>query len=100
MPARGSVRMNASVVPSSWPMAQIGVRLGRLAHHQIERDGSEGASAVGRRVRHQKRAGLATIFLDASGAQAGQAVLVDGPLPAQEFIDRERIAFAGFLEAD
>jgi len=46
-------------------------------------------------------AGLAaSIFLDASGTQAGQAVLIDGPLPAQELIDRERVTLAGFLEAD
>jgi len=45
-------------------------------------------------------AGLAAIFLDAGGTQAGQAVLVDGPLPAQELIDGEGVALAGFLEAD
>ena len=46
-------------------------------------------------------AGLAaSIFLDASGTQAGQTVLIDGPLPTQELIDCERVALAGFLEAD
>ena len=40
-------------------------------------------------------AGLAAIFLDAGGTQAGQAVLVDGPLPAQELIDGEGVALAG-----
>lgn len=43
---------------------------------------------------------LAAIFLDAGGAQAGQAVLVDRPLPAQELVDRERVALTGLLEAD
>src|SRR6478672_1303247 len=52
------------------------------------------------RLRGQTEVGLAAIFLDAGGTQAGQAMLVDGPLPAQELIDRERVALAGFLEAD
>src|SRR6478609_6894553 len=51
------------------------------------------------RLRGQTEAGLAAIFLDAGGTQAGQAVLVDGPLPAQELVDRERVALTGLLEA-
>lgn len=43
---------------------------------------------------------LAAIFLDAGGAQAGQAVLVDRPLPGQELVDRERVALTSLLEAD
>src|SRR5262249_59479673 len=36
--------------------------------------------------------------LDARGAQTGEAVLVDGILPGQEFFHRQRVAAAGFLE--
>jgi hypothetical protein len=41
---------------------------------------------------------LLAILLDSSGAQASKAVLVDGKLPGQEFVDGQRIAAAGFLE--
>jgi hypothetical protein len=41
---------------------------------------------------------LLAILLDAGGSQAGKAVLVDGKLPRQEFVDGQRIAAAGFLE--
>ena len=37
-------------------------------------------------------------MLDARGAQAGEAVLVDRILPGQEFFDGQGIAGAGFLE--
>jgi hypothetical protein len=42
--------------------------------------------------------GLLAVLLDAGGAQAGQAVLVDGELPGQEFVDGQRVTAAGFLE--
>src|SRR3954464_4415541 len=41
---------------------------------------------------------LLAILLDAGGAQASKAVLVDGELPGQEFVDRQRVAAAGFLK--
>src|SRR3989442_11710569 len=41
---------------------------------------------------------LLAILLNARGAQAGQAMLVDRILPGEEFLDRERVAAAGFLE--
>jgi hypothetical protein len=40
------------------------------------------------------------VLLDARGAQAGKAVVVDGGLPGQEFFDRQRITLAGLLEAE
>src|SRR5262245_18335359 len=46
------------------------------------------------------RCGLAATSLYAGRSQAGQAVLINGPLPAQELIDGEGVALAGFLEAD
>ena len=41
---------------------------------------------------------LLAILLDAGGAQAGEAVLVDRELPGQEFVDRQRVAAAGLFE--
>jgi hypothetical protein len=46
------------------------------------------------------RESLLPILLDAGGPQAGQTMLIDGKLPGQEFIDRQRIAAAGFLEGE
>src|SRR5882757_7714461 len=44
--------------------------------------------------------GLLAILLDAGGAQAGQAMLIDGELPGKEFVDRQRIAAASLLEGE
>src|SRR5262245_22570076 len=46
------------------------------------------------------RGDLLAILLDARGAQTGEAVLVDRVLPGQEFLDRQRVARAGFLEGE
>jgi hypothetical protein len=46
------------------------------------------------------RESLLPILLDAGGPQAGQTMLIDGKLPGQEFVDRQRIAAAGFLEGE
>jgi hypothetical protein len=46
------------------------------------------------------RESLLPILLDPGGAEACQAMLIDGKLPRQEFIDRQRIAAAGFLEGE
>src|SRR5215211_3284890 len=43
---------------------------------------------------------LLPVMLDAGRAQAGEAVLVDRLLPAQELLGRERVALAGLLEAE
>src|SRR5690606_10238017 len=40
------------------------------------------------------------ILLDSRRAQARQAVLVDRGLPGQEFLHRQLVALAGFLEAE
>jgi hypothetical protein len=41
---------------------------------------------------------LLPILLDPGSPQTGQTVLIDGKLPGQEFVDRQRVAAAGFLE--
>jgi len=40
------------------------------------------------------------ILLDARGAQTGKTVLIDGKLPGQEFIDRQRVAAASLLKGE
>src|SRR5437660_7955112 len=54
--------------------------------------------AMGPRLRGDDIKRLLPILLDAGGAEAGEAVLVDGELPGQEFVDRQRIATAGFFQ--
>ena len=44
--------------------------------------------------------GLLAILLDAGGAQSGQAMLIDGELPGQEFVDRQGVAAAGLLKGE
>jgi hypothetical protein len=43
---------------------------------------------------------LLTILLNAGGAQSRQAMLIDGKLPGQEFIDGQRVAAAGLLKGE
>jgi hypothetical protein len=43
---------------------------------------------------------LLAILLDSGSAQSGKAMLVDGKLPGQEFIDGQRVAAAGFLKGE
>jgi hypothetical protein len=43
---------------------------------------------------------LLTILLDAGGAQSGKAVLIDGKLPGEEFVDGQRITAASLLEGE
>jgi hypothetical protein len=45
-------------------------------------------------------AGLLAILLDSGGAQSGKAMLVDGKLPGQEFIDGQGVPAAGLLERE
>src|SRR4051794_23129033 len=88
-----------------------------------QRDGTIGAKAAGRTATARRRSivrvvrrvvgeffrprrgwpdvliePLLPVLLDASGAQAGETVLVDGVLPGQEFFDGEGVATAGFLK--
>ena len=46
----------------------------------------------------RKRGKLRAILLDARGAQAGQAMLIDRVLPGKKFFDREGVAAAGLFE--
>src|SRR5256885_7910769 len=48
------------------------------------------SNAVGR--------GLLAVLLDARGAQASKAMLVDGELPGKEFVDGQGVTAAGFLK--
>src|ERR1700759_585323 len=41
---------------------------------------------------------LLAILLDAGGAQAGEAVLIDRELPGQELVHRQSVAAAGFFQ--
>src|SRR6185437_9417044 len=42
--------------------------------------------------------GLVPILLDAGRPEAGQAIRVDRDLPAQEFVDRQRVARTGVFK--
>jgi hypothetical protein len=46
------------------------------------------------------RESLLPILLDPGGPQACQTMLIDGKLPGQEFVHRQRITAAGFLEGE
>jgi hypothetical protein len=41
---------------------------------------------------------LLAILLDPGGSQASKAVLIDGKLPGEEFVDGQRVTAASFLE--
>jgi hypothetical protein len=43
---------------------------------------------------------LLPILLDAGGTQAGKAMLIDGKLPGEEFIDGQRVAAASLLKGE
>jgi len=43
---------------------------------------------------------LLPILLDAGGSQPGKTMLVDGKLPGQEFVHRQRVAAASLLEGE
>ena len=46
------------------------------------------------------RESLLAILLDPGGPQTGQAMLIDGKLPGQEFVDRQRVTAAGLLKGE
>src|ERR1043166_9039035 len=60
------------------------------------------AGAPQARIRYSRgrQPALLPILLDSRGAQAGEAVTVDGILPGEEFFDRQRVTAAGFLERE
>jgi hypothetical protein len=41
---------------------------------------------------------LLAVLLDAGGAQPSKAMLVDRELPAQKFVDRQRVTITGLVE--
>src|SRR6476659_7882273 len=42
---------------------------------------------------------LVAVLADAGDAKAGHSAAVDGALPAREFLEAERVALAGFVDA-
>jgi hypothetical protein len=44
--------------------------------------------------------GLLAILLDAGGPQPGKAMLIDGKLPGEEFVDGQGVTAAGLLEGE
>jgi hypothetical protein len=46
------------------------------------------------------RPGLLAILLDSGGPKARKAVLIDGKLPGEEFVDRQRVTAASFLKGE
>src|SRR5580658_1163408 len=55
-------------------------------------------SLLATRSRAPARTRSLPVLLDTGGAQAGEAMAVNGILPSQEFLDRQGVAAAGFLE--
>jgi hypothetical protein len=43
---------------------------------------------------------LLPVLLDTGGTQPGKAMLIDGKLPGQEFVDRQGVAAASLLEGE
>jgi hypothetical protein len=43
---------------------------------------------------------LLPVLLNTGGAQSRQAMLIDGKLPGQELVDRQRVAAASLLEGE
>ena len=43
---------------------------------------------------------LLPVLLDSGGAQPGKAMLIDGKLPGEKFVDRQRVAAASLLEGE
>src|SRR4051812_17571413 len=43
---------------------------------------------------------LLAVLLDAGGAQSGKAMLIDGKLPGEEFVDGQRVTAASLLEGE
>jgi hypothetical protein len=41
---------------------------------------------------------LLAILLDTGGSQSRKAMLIDGKLPGEEFVDRQRVTAAGLLQ--
>src|SRR5216684_9201832 len=68
-------------------------------------DGRARRTPKSKRRRGRRRPGhfievvdLLTVLLNARGAQAGEPVAIDGVLPGEKFLDRERIAAARLFE--
>ena len=45
-------------------------------------------------------ADLLPVLLDTRGAQPGKAMLIDGKLPGEKFVDRQRVAAASLLKGE
>src|SRR6266700_1635597 len=72
---------------------------GRVRNRNIKKIGSL-CEADFSKMSINRRPRLLAILLDAGGAQAGQAMLVDRELPGKEFVDRQRVTAAGLFEGE
>src|SRR2546429_1572986 len=75
------------------PDAQLGAE-----PHILGRQPVMGAQSGPVTPQRPTRSRLLPVLLDAGGAKPGKPVLVDRILPGEEFLDRKRVAAAGFLE--
>ena len=70
------------------------------AHLYVADSKKRPAGQSGRRFANglERQSPLLTVLLDTRRAQAGKAVLVDGILPGEEFLDGQRITAARLFE--
>jgi hypothetical protein len=66
----------------------------------MKKIGFAGRSRFSSNATGSEKAGLLAILLNARGAQTRKAMLIDGKLPGQEFVDRQRVAAASLLKGE
>jgi hypothetical protein len=71
---------------------------GRGETSTSKRSASQGEADFRQMPRFWER--LLPVLLDAGGPQPGKAMLIDGKLPGQEFVDRQRVAAASLLKGE
>src|ERR1043166_7765499 len=89
-PVHGFHSVNGKRANSEWRMANGSDCARRTPHHSL----------FATRYSRGRQPALLPILLDSRGAQAGEAVPVDGILPGEEFFDRQRVTATGFLERE
>ena len=84
-----------------WPVCGINCANARQrkARAPLRYDGTSRVFARLMRSTSLRSGSLRSVILNARGAQTGETMLVDGPLPAQKLIYRKRIAFACLIQA-
>jgi hypothetical protein len=66
----------------------------------MEKIGFAGQSRFSENCRELSPKRLLAVLLDPGGAQPRKAVLIDGKLPGQEFVDGQRVTAAGLLKGE